>query len=1555
MFASLLVACELLVQCSATYYAHVTSSGTINDYCTLSSPCGLFPTVLDNIRDGTIPSTNANDDITIIINGTNPQLPYACVSSGYLYEMHHNITIIFDPNGSPTTDSWFPGVGDCLLFASCVPGTCVPSSLFHMHAYSSLKIYNMIWESVDYLFIDSEEHSSFYCENCTFKNLHGNLILLLANSAVFYDCLFDNITGLFLRMYPIPTTDMSAATHTNINISHCQFTNIAATNFIQMDSTVQYKKSVHVEYSSINTKPGTFARFIYVVYDLPFTNRQNSVSIHHTSFYGEISVLYVEEESVVNVVLDDVDISYSQSLPVDVLDSSTESNPKSVLFIGSDETEIYINTLTVTTLLYCTTDSFSYSPELRRRLSLSQLQLGVPYCAYPVPFIINSGVLNIYNMTLLSDYDAEYWQNALQNDVATSYSGLVNFNNSGMYYMLRLGKFDPTLHQTNEPYLASILNDNHGSLRMDRVRVGVGAHYSVLYNKGDAWINNMQTNWYFDPELYYNRWQLRLASYVTNRGSVEIQNSVLKGCDAVLIHIYGGSVRIIDSILSQSMKGIVTFYSADSVYIQNVSMDQIGRYYATLGAAYYFSGGTEYDDIPPIYLVANDISIVDSNVLYTDPLGIVSVGTHGLYDTDEEDVDVNKTVYMNNNAFMIESFTDFTYLSSLLTGHFGAIVPISAMSQFVAQFESTSRASRSIEFEGSYTVIIGNSVFEARNVSTQSVYINVDTADNCMASNRYYNYDLIIQSGDILSCKHVDYARINRTQNDSCFDAMGALNIEYKDSNEFVNSLIVLNHSLSTVYIDDAVLDRSYIHIVHADTVNIFDTILSYRFLSYPSYCSPECYQIMQQNHSKIRQLILNCNRTASAQDSFQSIDLIEGVKYEVFSFFSASAILLNAHTNNTLLYPGGVIHIDYNITDKYGNVISDYPHDIYIHLLSAELNINMMINIIDSECDVCVTGVYVQGVTIHDVGQQYTLSSSVMNGILLSNDIVVEIIPCPSGFGIAGAAFQCDECTDGYYSIESNTEACHKCNDDVLDGITCLGGDSIGIDYNYWMDITEINHTIISNDCPNGYCCQVHDGCDYIQDGQQHNLCAMNRDPSISLCGGCLDGYSEILGSVACKRCDRNNYEYILLPIAITLLFLLYLLYFDAPSNTKSVTKQLAMGMPNAKSTDELEEYQDEKAQKMVIRDDMKGIQLMVLKVIVYFYQGLLYILSAASNMDAATYFLLPILQIFNLSIEFGGSDSSSQDGGYCFLQGMTAQMEILLNLAIPVLLFVSIFVIALTKCKTKCCGRSPSHWTALWRAILIGLGSVLAVLFKILTCRSMHKASVHYYFGAQACYQTAWLVALFTLIVIILLWVILYVKLYKMGAQRRYLVNNNNLYTLVKAYKPKYWYWESVLLSRRIFVALFTISSIESAPNLLIITLNVILCGYFGLQLWKQPFVYTRANRLETLCIFVLIVVLGYVNIDLPPDETMAILLSLGLFICVIVVPGLCLLLEVCKLFRHLTKTKYTNRRLTKLSARVPKHLSTTKVTSKPQGAEDEDGVEMEHVETTKHRKST
>ena len=214
------------------------------------------------------------------------------------------------------------------------------------------------------------------------------------------------------------------------------------------------------------------------------------------------------------------------------------------------------------------------------------------------------------------------------------------------------------------------------------------------------------------------------------------------------------------------------------------------------------------------------------------------------------------------------------------------------------------------------------------------------------------------------------------------------------------------------------------------------------------------------------------------------------------------------------------------------------------------------------------------------------------------------------------------------------------------------------------------------------------------------------------------------------------------------------------------------------------------------LIRDDIKGLQIMVLKVLLYYGQGLVAIMAQSTIQSGLFYFILPILQIFNLSIDFGVSDNSD-DSGYCFLDGMTAEQEILLNLFIPVLLlFITAFMAMSRLCgvdwlKFSCCFCSQiTEYSAFWRALIISIGSIMAVIFKVLSCRDMAGSdmSVHFYYGDVECYDTPWFVALFTLAALLVIWFLLDIISWRQGSDVRHDPARNHLFAFVKAYKPRY-----------------------------------------------------------------------------------------------------------------------------------------------------------------------
>ena len=134
-----------------------------------------------------------------------------------------------------------------------------------------------------------------------------------------------------------------------------------------------------------------------------------------------------------------------------------------------------------------------------------------------------------------------------------------------------------------------------------------------------------------------------------------------------------------------------------------------------------------------------------------------------------------------------------------------------------------------------------------------------------------------------------------------------------------------------------------------------------------------------------------------------------------------------------------------------------------------------------------------------------------------------------------------------------------------------------------------------------------------------------------------------------------------------------------------------------------------------------------MVLKVLLYYGQGLVSIMAQSRIQSGLFYFILPILQIFNLSIDFGVSDNT-EGTGYCFIAGMTTEQEIGLNLFIPVLLLSITAIMALIKrCGIDCvkyrlcCCSLITPYSAYLRALIISIGSIMAVIFKILSCRQV------------------------------------------------------------------------------------------------------------------------------------------------------------------------------------------------------------------------------------------
>eukprot|EP01084_Bolivina_argentea_P109917 196352_1 len=200
----------------------------------------------------------------------------------------------------------------------------------------------------------------------------------------------------------------------------------------------------------------------------------------------------------------------------------------------------------------------------------------------------------------------------------------------------------------------------------------------------------------------------------------------------------------------------------------------------------------------------------------------------------------------------------------------------------------------------------------------------------------------------------------------------------------------------------------------------------------------------------------------------------------------------------------------------------------------------------------------------------------------------------CDIGSELVGnslTSLACNECEKNTVGIVSNSQ-CVSCQN--IDGITCDGSTILIISYNYWVDI-DANMNIIANFCPNKFCCQNMNGCNYLKhiNNKSTKLCAMNRNYSIPLCGGCNYGFSDVFGTNGCKYCDKNNYLYLLIPFTMAIILVFLLLILDAPNSSNSL-------IDTSKKKEEPINYS-----VRFLMDDLKAIQLCIFRPLLYFSQA--------------------------------------------------------------------------------------------------------------------------------------------------------------------------------------------------------------------------------------------------------------------------------------------------------------------------------------------------------------
>eukprot|EP01083_Nonionella_stella_P208938 757876_1 len=562
-----------------------------------------------------------------------------------------------------------------------------------------------------------------------------------------------------------------------------------------------------------------------------------------------------------------------------------------------------------------------------------------------------------------------------------------------------------------------------------------------------------------------------------------------------------------------------------------------------------------------------------------------------------------------------------------------------------------------------------------------------------------------------------------------------------------------------------------------------------------------------------------------------------------------------------------------------------------------------------------CTTGF---PVSIHSnpkrIEMQLSSNDSVVNAL-----VTIDIEQCTKGQYTNKDTSQCIDCEYNSYSLHKGNK-CIKC-DEKDRGYSCEGGYNVFVAQNHWIcirnytvDNAEIfgkknrDISIISVMCPPSYCCtqDTQYGC---QLNNTDSLCNYGRDPDTVLCGACLKGYSEVFGSNTCQKC-KNDWWTLCIPIISALLY------------------AIIMGISQLDD--------DQNAKQPILFSELKT---MLLRSMTYFMQSVYFF---CSQQGLITY-LSTVTSVFNLSPEYNGSGG----GIYiCFLSNLNAIHKQLLYLLVPVTVLLWIIIIKTVLKLCRCTQRAQSKskhiemverrmfesktiitrnrgftfinrgivvgnkWflnyrSAFWNAILLAMGNVTCTMFKLISCSPIGAIKVHSYAGYERCHGFTWMMAFFGIIIIVFFWFRMFVRLYQMGEQRS--KSDHFLYSLIKRYAPHRWYWEFVLIVRRIIVSIASafLYSYRPISNWIV---GVVLLFCLVLQLSYEPFESRIVDCFEAWCIFLSIISLLLIALLSDRNEQMyQVFLSVGLVI-IILIPIIIYLYNVIRFVCYKCNNKQT-----------------------------------------------
>ena len=377
--------------------------------------------------------------------------------------------------------------------------------------------------------------------------------------------------------------------------------------------------------------------------------------------------------------------------------------------------------------------------------------------------------------------------------------------------------------------------------------------------------------------------------------------------------------------------------------------------------------------------------------------------------------------------------------------------------------------------------------------------------------------------------------------------------------------------------------------------------------------------------------------------------------------------------------------------------------------------------------------------------------------------------------------------------------------------------------------------------------------------------LCNLDFSQCISISvtpsySACLPGYSEAINSSKCMICEKHNYGLLIRAFVLSMAFVTYLI---ATNENEDI--QTSPPTPSPTNTSALKSAF--KKVKKLFDDEyfMLLSKTLVLKVLVFYQQQLRYILWP-SSLEEFTPYVQTIAALFNFEATIPGKSS---DEPICFYEGLTSKEKILTGLIPPifsaVILFFTFIFGRMLKCQIECqicdSSKSTSCLNTNFGKAFLGLfvlcaGQLFNVAFKILNCQRIGSRHFHFYFGEEECHWSSPtnLIAMSFVISILLSFGIMFIELRKQTKEHRE-DPDYSLNALCKYYRPQCYYWEFVILLRRITIALYAIFWTSSWFPIVLISFLL----FYLYALYKfEPFKTKEANGAEFILMSCIIVVI-------------------------------------------------------------------------------------------------